>query len=224
MSPTRIEQLVAAWRDRGESHQEAIDWSRAKPNWRRDLPTLAEFISELPSKLNRTLIGEIFDNPDNGIDAKFTTVMIWGYGAVGYGSFRTKRMFASPDFQLKLEKSSQLSQSEQPLAAYRYLSKNKIDMLGPAFGTKWISFASPRSNPAPIYDSFISKWFQHFAADVFAQGPVSSLPWNPSTYSIYLNWMLEQSRLQDMKCDALELLIFQDAMQTFPNSSKWKNL
>ncbi len=215
---------MITWRQTGESEQESIDWSRAKTNWCRDLPDLAEFIDQLPTKLNRTFIAGVFDNENYELEAKFATVMIWGYGVVGYGSFRSKQMFASPDFQSKLEKSYQLSQSGQPLAAYKFLSKNKISMLGPAFGTKWISFTSPKLNPAPIYDSFISKWFQHFAADVFANTPISSLQWNSKTYSIYLNWMQEQAHLQDMKCNALELLIFQDAMRTFPNSSKWKSL
>lgn len=133
-------------------------------------------------------------------------------------------MFSSVDFQIKLDYSYQLSQSEQPLDAYKYLSKNRIEMLGPAFATKWISFASPRSNPAPIYDSFISKWFQHFAADAFTPVPISSLLWNLKTYSTYLSWMQGQANLLKVNTDDLELLIFQDAMRTLPNSSKWKTL
>jgi hypothetical protein len=120
VNPTRIEQLVASWRQNDESDQDPIDWSRAKINWCRDLPHLADFIDELPTKLNRIVIVEIFGDQDNGIEAKFATAMIWGYRVVGYGSFRTKKMFASADFKLKLEKSYQLSQSGQPLTAYEY--------------------------------------------------------------------------------------------------------
>ncbi len=220
----RLEQLVATWRKNGAFNQEPIDWSSAKANWKKDLPHLSGFIQELPTKLDRNLIKEVFENNEYGLEAKFATVMIWGYGVVGYGSFRTKKMFASADFQSKLEKSFQLSQSELPLEAYRFLSINRIQMLGPTFATKWISFASPQSNPAPIYDSFVSKWFQHFAADAFTPIPISSLLWNVRTYSKYLSWMQIQAHSFNMKSNDLELLIFQDALRSFPNSSKWKSL
>lgn len=72
----RLEQLVATWRKNGAFNQEPIDWSRAKANWRRDLPQLAEFIQELPIKLDRNLIREVFENNECGVEAKFATVMI----------------------------------------------------------------------------------------------------------------------------------------------------
>ena len=224
MSSDRLGQIFSTWILDGVTKQEPINWGQAKTNWLRDLPHLADFIDNLPTLLDRRLIREIIESEVHATEAKFATVMIWGYGVVGYGSFRTKKMFGSSDFRTKVEESYQLSASGHFLDAYKFLSKNKIKWLVPAFATKWISFASPSSNPAPIYDSFISKWFEHFTAEVFAPIPISSLLWNHKTYSAYVNWMQEQAYLLKMNTDDLELLIFQDAMRTFPNSSKWKNL
>ncbi len=224
MYSDRLEQLVATWRQDGAFNQEPINWEQAKTNWLRDLPYLVDFIDKLPTLLDRSSVREIFESEIHATEAKFATVMIWGYGVVGYGSFRAKRMFASSNFSEKIEESYHLSRSGHPLDAYQFLSKNRIEMLGPAFATKWISFASPSSNPAPIYDSFISKWFEHFAPEVFEPIPTSSLLWNFKTYSAYVNWMQEQASLLKVKTDDLELLIFQDAMRTFRNSSKWKTL
>lgn len=204
--------------------QEPINWERAKGNWLQDLPHLAAYIDHLPTLLDRRLIREIFENDTHAPEAKFATVMIWGYGVVGYGSYRTKKMFGSADFLPKIEESYRLSRSGNFLDAYKYLSKNKIESLGPAFGTKWISFSSPSSSPAPIYDSFVAKWFGYFAPEVFGVNSNSSLLWNLKTYATYAAWMQEQAQILSVKIDDLELLIFQDAMRTFPNSSKWKSL
>ncbi len=224
MYSDRLEQLVAIWKQDGAFNQEPINWEQAKTNWLRDLPHLADFIDQLPTLLDRDSVREIFESDVHATEAKFATVMIWGYGVVGYGSFRAKKMYASSNFSEKVEESYHLSRSGRFLAAYKFLSKNRIEWLGPAFATKWISFASPSSHPAPIYDSFISKWFQHFASEVFNPIPISSLLWNPKTYATYVNWMQEQASLLQVSTDKLELLIFQDAMRTFPNSSKWKTL
>jgi hypothetical protein len=224
MSSDRLGPLVATWKENGALHQEPINWEPAKSNWLRDLPHLVDFIENLPILLDRRSIREIFESEFHATEAKFATVMIWGYGVVGYGSFRTKKMFGSSDFLAKVEESYRLSRSGHFLDAYRFLSKNRIEWLGPAFATKWISFASPTSNPAPIYDSFVSKWFGHVVPDVFGPISSSSLPWNLKTYATYVNWMQEQAGLLNVNIGDLELLIFQDAMRTFPNSSKWKTL
>ncbi len=224
MSSDRLGQLVNTWKLEGATKQEPINWGQAKTNWRRDLPHLSDFIDELPILLDRGSIKQIFENDTHPTEAKFATVMIWGYGVVGYGSHRGKKMFESSNFSKKIDESYNLSREGKFLEAYKFLSKNRIEWLGPAFATKWISFSSPVTNPAPIYDSFISKWFEKFATEAFSQAPVSSLLWNLRTYSAYANWMQEQADLLKVKTDDLELLIFQDAMRTFPNSSKWKDL
>ena len=206
------------------NHLEPIKWDQAKTNWLRDLPGLAIFIRQLPTRLDRGTIREIFESGDHVPEAKFAVVMIWGYGVVGYGSHRTKKMFASSNFSEKIHASYHLSQSGRSLDAYKFLSKNRIEWLGPAFATKWISFASPSSNPTPIYDSFVSKWFEQNVPEVFGTIPLSSLLWNLKTYATYINWMQKQAKSLKVKIDDLEMLIFQDALKNFPNSSKWKGL
>ena len=99
-------------------------------------------------------------------------------------------------------------------------AKNRIQQLGPAFGTKWLSFISPSSQPAPIYDSFIAMWIEKFARKEFAQTSTSSEVWSKKTYSTYLEWMLSNSKEFGLKPDDLELIIFQDATQEFSTPAR----
>lgn len=224
MNVDRLGMLVETWREEGAAQQEPTNWVRARGNWLKDLPHLTDLIESLPTRLDRTFLRELCQSSTATPDAKFAAVMIWGYGVVGYGSFRTRKMFSTPGFLEKIEESYRLSQIGDYLDAYKYLSKNKIELLGPAFGTKWISFSSPSTNPAPIYDSFVAKWFGYFAPEVFDVNSNSPLLWNLKIYSTYADWMQEQAHRYGVKIDDLEFLIFKDALQAFPTTSKWKTL
>jgi hypothetical protein len=150
--------------------------------------------------------------------------MIWGYGDLGYGSFRVNKMFSSTGFEEKIQESFELANSGKVMDAYEYLSKNRIQQLGPAFGTKWLSFVSPKSKPAPIYDSFIAMWVAKFAKKEFSNISTSSEVWSKKTYGTYYDWMLLNSSEFGIKPDDLELVIFQDATLEFAVKSKWKSL
>jgi hypothetical protein len=110
------------------------------------------------------------------------------------------------------------------LEAYEFLSKNRIQQLGPAYGTKWLSFASPNVKPAPIYDSFIALWVGKYADTDFVEVSTSSEVWSKKTYATYFEWMISNSEEFGIKPDDLELVIFQDAMLEFSNKSKWMDL
>ena len=110
------------------------------------------------------------------------------------------------------------------MEAYEFLSKNRVQQLGPAFGTKWLSFASPSGQPAPIYDSFIAMWIKKFAKNEFAEVSISSEVWSKKTYGTYFEWMVSNSAEFALKPDELELVIFQDATTEFSAKSKWSSL
>ena len=150
--------------------------------------------------------------------------MIWGYGDLGYGSYRVKKMFSTPGFQERINLSYELASTGLVMEAYEYLSKNKVQQLGPAFGTKWLSFVSPSAQPAPIYDSFIAMWVNKFAKREFGEVSTSSEVWSKKTYGTYFEWMISKSNEFALKPDELELVIFQDATSEFSVKSKWSNL
>ena len=211
----RISKLISQWQKSGSAPQEAFDWSNSRDNWTKDLPQMRKFVESLPKSLDRTFLREVAQNQDFTPIEKFTATMIWGYGDVGYGSYRVKKMFNSLDFVRKIENSYSMCHSNEPLTAYSYLSKNRIEQLGPSFGTKWISFVTPPHSPAPIYDSLIGNWFSTFAAADFQGVSLNPEVWSLKTYSSYFLWMNKVANKHSIKCDDLELVIFQEASNLF---------
>jgi hypothetical protein len=213
--------LFADWKKAQSTPQEAFDWSRALANWQRDLPQHSEFISRLPSKIDRTFLRTLIASQENSVMEKFLAVMIWGYGDVGYGSYRVKKMVSSEGAEWKIVRVFDFCQDGKPLAAYEFLAANRVTQLGPAFGTKLISFFTPRDVVAPIYDSFIWKWMDIYAKDAFENGSSSSEVWSLKIYAKYLDWMKFHSSKFGCFGDDLELVIFRDALNKFSTNSGW---
>lgn len=220
----RLASKVAEWVQSGSPAQGAFDWSKSRGNWERDLPTEKLFIDSLPDALSREDVRRISESKKSTVTEKFVTSMIWGYGDLGYGSYRVKKMFSTPGFEEKINRSYELAKTGLVIEAYEFLSKNRVQQLGPAFGTKWLSFVSPISQPAPIYDSFIAMWVRKFAKFAFAEVSMSSEVWSKKTYVTYFEWMISNSAEFGIKPDELELVIFQDATTEFSAKSKWSNL
>lgn len=214
----RLNLIATKWSNAGNPAQEAFDWSKSRRNWKRDIPSLNSFIEALPPALDRNFVRKVCDQAGTTTPQKFVTTMIWGYGNLGYGSFRVKKMFATPDFSEKLENSLELAKAGDILGAYEYLAQNRIQQLGPAFGTKWLSFISSEKQPAPIYDSFVSLWIQKFAKNEFPDMTMSSESWSKKIYAAYLDWMRDQAAALGLQVNDLELIIFQDAAIEFANS------
>jgi hypothetical protein len=224
MTNLRLSKLAKEWRASGSPEQEAFDWSKSRANWMRYLPKQADFIASLPDRLSRKDVRVICDDEEIEVTHKFLSTMIWGYGDIGYGSYRVNKMFRTESFEEVINQTYVLASTGQVKVAYEYLSKNRVHQLGPAFGTKWLSFASPKDQPAPIYDSFISLWVAEFAQEEFTHVPTSSEVWSCKTYFRYYDWMVQNSAALEILPDNLELLIFQDATVNFSNQSKWAHL
>lgn len=221
MENSRLKALVAAWKSSESIPQEAFDWTRSRANWQRDIPQHSDFIAHLPNEIDRSFLRSLINQDNFSIMEKFLTVMIWGYGDLGYGSFRVNKMFSSLGAEEKISLVYDFCQNRQPLSAYDYLAKNRVTQLGPAFGTKLISFFTPREVAAPIYDSFIWKWMSRYANDAFENGSCSSEVWNLKIYTTYLNWMSFHASRLNCYSDDLELVIFRDSLDQFSSTSSW---
>ena len=224
MGNRRLSLKVDQWNRLGKPPQEGFDWSKSRSNWCKDLPSQIEFIGSLPESLSRIDVRKISESIESTVIEKFVASMIWGYGDLGYGSYRVNKMFSTPGFHEKISESFELSSTGRILEAYEFLSKNRIQQLGPAFGTKWLSFSSPITKPAPIYDSFIALWVTKYAKKEFGEVSTSSEVWSKRTYATYFEWMFSNSLEFGIRPDDLELLIFQDATLEFSAKSKWMNL
>lgn len=220
----RLKRIYGEWVDAGSPSQTGFDWTRSRANWQRDIRSHKLFVETLPSILDRRAVRRIAKLPKFEVTEKFLATMIWGYGDLGYGSYRVGEMFQSNDFQGKIQFSHELASEGDVIGAYHFLAENRIRQLGPAFGTKWIYFVSSPEFSAPIYDSVVSKWIERYASKEFQGISTSSESWNLKTYARYLEWARLGSAELGINAGELELIIFQDAFSWFPTRTKWANL
>lgn len=189
--------------------------------WESTFPEHAEFIEGLPSAIDREDVRVVCESTLNSIIEKFLTVMIWGYGDRGYGPFRVSKMLKQEDTNHVLTQAYEFCQNGDPKAAYEFLARNRIYMLGPSYGSKFITFCVPRDVGAPIYDSLISMWISEFASKDFQNLGTSSERWNLSTYSSYWDWVKIHSEYLGCFPDEIELVLFRDAQLRFSKASIW---
>ena len=147
--------------------------------------------------------------------------MVWGYGDRGYGPYRVTQMMAQGNAEDVLTQVYEICQSGDAKGAYNFLNKNRIRMLGPSYGSKFITFCTPRDVGAPIYDSLIALWIAEYAKKEFLDVTTSSESWNLNTYSKYWDWIKNSSVELECYPDEIELVLFRDAESRFSKASKW---
>lgn len=213
--------LIQSWKLSGSLEQEGFDWSSGKDNWINAFPNESKFIASLPDEIDRITVRKICNSKKYSVLQKFLAVMVWGYGDRGYGPYRVTQMLNQPHAESVLAQVYEFSQSGNPLEAYDFLRKNRIRILGPSYGSKFITFCTPREVGAPIYDSLISFWVKAFAEEEFSGVPTSSENWNLKTYTRYWNWIKQHSDELDCFPDEVELVLFRDAEKKFSKGSNW---
>lgn len=219
---SRLVELLKLWQSTGSVPQESFNWSASKANWIFSFPEHASFIENLPLNINRADLVSISNSTDCNVIEKFLAVMIWGYGDRGYGPFRVKGMLGQANSTEVLENLYRLASSGQPIDAYSLLSRDRIKGLGPSYGTKVISFWTPRATGAPIFDSFIGKWLSEFAAVEFRNVPTEPSSWHIKSYKTYRDWVLHHSEQLSCFSDEVELAIFRESEALFSSRSSWR--
>lgn len=216
-----VEGLVRDWRLISSPKQEGFDWSTGRSNWIEGFPLDSEFLTQLPNEINREKVRDICNSERFNLREKFLSVMVWGYGDRGYGPYRVTKMLEQENSLQLLEHVYQFCTQGSPTDAYTFLKENRIRNLGPSYGSKFISFCTPRELGAPIYDSFIAKWIAQFAINDFLGVNISPESWNIKMYSEYLTWI--KLHAVELNCfpDEVELVIFRDAERRFAGTSGW---
>ncbi len=217
----RLTGLLKKWQIEGSQPQDSFDWSSSRPNWVKAFPAHEGFIARLPSAIGREDVIKICQGKKHSVIEKFLSVMIWGYGDRGYGPYRVSKMLSQPHAESVLQAAYDLCQASKPKEAYQYLTQNRIRNLGPAFGTKYLAFCTPREVGAPILDSFVGLWLKEFADKDFEGVGLNYLNWNLKTYSRYWDWVKEHAESFSCNPDDVELVIFRNAEEVFSSSSKW---
>jgi hypothetical protein len=167
----------------------------------------------LPNRLTRQVVRDACllaaDSPADAQRA-FLTVMAWGYGQVGYGPFRVRRLLeATPDADAQLQAAACKLAEHGPVEAYALLGDHgapRLARLGPAFGTKFLYFCSPAgSQPALILDRLVAAWLR---ANTGLS--LNETRWSVSTYKRYLQTMFGWADELNATADKIETCIFAD--------------
>ncbi|WP_165770441.1 hypothetical protein [Brevibacterium aurantiacum] len=168
---------------------------------------------------NKTDIHPIVENADDAVKV-FLLAMLWGYGLVGYGPFRTRRILDRPEAAAELFEVAVKAQEMGGLAAFRLIAERRseasrpfLKWLGPAFGTKYIYFLTAMTESqktTPVMDAVVYRWFRNHAPD----RPLRVDFWHSRSYELFLNSLDEWTsditkRLgQEIRIDDVEYLIF----------------
>jgi hypothetical protein len=202
---------MESWRANGSPRQQGMAWPRER--WIDHLPEHEGLLEAVPDVLDRETVRRAC--ADANVDgtraaAAFITVMAWGYGGVGYGPHRTRRILTgTPDAGDRLAEASRRLGKHGASAAYASLSRMdacRLVGLGPAFGTKYLYFsqARPADTTALILDSFVASWVRR-ETDL----DLNPLGWSVATYQRYVDQMHQWAATLGCASDDLESSIFQ---------------
>jgi len=194
----------------GQHPQPGIGWSMA--SWEK-LENEADrnFVRGLRNPIQREHVRNYGLEASKSLIAArraFLATMVWGFGNVGYGRWRTERMMATANFENKIFKVAELLGAKRTLDAYQSLAlKNRIVGLGPAFGTKYLYFARGRDaeqSPPLILDRLVAQWLrENISLDL------NPVPWSQGTYKTYLEEIHRWANELNVTAEKLECCIFQ---------------
>lgn len=201
--PEAIELLIAEWRERGEPAQRGIEWPRAR--WIEAFPAYRACFDELPRELDRRAVRAAVLGALGRGDAlaAFLPVMAWGYGRVGYGPHRVQQMLAPGERAAaqKLAEAASVAQRGDPVEAYRLLDgRCRLDMLGPAFGTKFLYFVG---GGALILDRLVADGLKRVASIA-----IRPTRWDDRAYSSYLEVLGRWADGLRVEPDVVEQVLF----------------
>jgi hypothetical protein len=144
--------------------------------------------------------------------------MIWGYGTVGYGGFRTKRVLTENEASgERLAQVAWIAANEGGPIAFEWLAQpqHRLRWLGVAFATKFLFFCAANGTgpPAPVLDRLVRNWIWR------STGWSLSLEWNVADYRAYVSAVSAWGAELGVTPGDVEMLMFQLAADAEPASS-----
>lgn len=236
-TPDALITTYERWQTAGRPTQVPSKWNRN--SWTNQLGKYKEFFNSLEDdRIDRkqaVQLSPIVTNEEEAVKV-FLLAMLWGYGLVGYGPFRTRRILDRPEAAAELLEVAQVAQSDGGLAAFKLIADRRnggersfLKWLGPAFGTKYIYFLTAKNNPqepAPVMDAVVYRWFRKHAPDRKLRVDF----WHTPSYEQFLNSLEEwaaditQQFDQEIQIDDVEYLIFAEGSRFEGNdwSESWE--
>ncbi|MFD2467497.1 8-oxoguanine DNA glycosylase OGG fold protein [Amycolatopsis silviterrae] len=217
--PAALTSTVRRWREEGEPAQPAVRWSRDA--WRKHFPDRHAFLDALPDRVDRAEATRHAAHATTpaGAEQAFLAAMIWGYGRVGYGPWRTARVLSeNPDAPARLAEVALVAREHGGLAAFRDLASGPLRYLGVAFGTKYLRFVTAAAGQAsaPILDAVVRRWL---ATHTGLRLTIDE--WRPASYEKYVALLTSWSVQLGLAADTVEELIFRSAVSQGQWSESW---
>lgn len=217
-APDALQEAVQQWKAVGARQQPPSRWSPDR--WQRRFPEHADYLAELPQPISRIdVVGFCLvasEGPEQATKA-FIAAMIWGYGPVGYGGYRTKRVLTENDGAGEtLATVAGIARDQGGPAAFEWLARrqNRLRYLGVAFATKYLFFCAENGHgqPALVLDRLVRDWMAKTL-----DWPLN-LEWDVEDYRKYVDRMSAWAVGLDIEPGDLEMLVFQLAANGDPQS------
>lgn len=205
-----------------DSNAQAIEY--VSKRWERHFPgdvSLKMVTEKYPGVITRGDLAQLARiakrrRDDDSARALFLGAMLWGYGTVGYGPYRTARMLGAPNARKVLVATLHYVLAGQIRKAYEEF---RLPWCGPAFFTKYFYFAGLESDLRPrplILDTVVAnvleRWLRvgvnGIARVVREKGRITEIARDPDGYERYIQ--LLNGWAEELKCapDGLELFLF----------------
>lgn len=210
-APVAVVEVLSRWSVSGKQTQPGSAWSRGA--WVAAFPAHAEMLNGLPELIDRDAVRAICAraaSDDDSAEAAFIAVMAWGFGRVGYGIHRTRRILTeTTNARERLRLVAQTVADSGAIAAYARFARrddSRLRGLGPAFGTKYLYFCQPTGPGvrALILDDLVAAWLLRET-----KLDVPSAVWSEATYRRYLDRMHAWAAELGCEPDELEFCMFQ---------------
>ncbi len=193
------------------------------PEWIERFPGDAKFLKSVAKNLNRRSVRKVCSQRSTcSLRQKFLVVMLWGYGPYAVGAARTLKIIRQPEFESKLKQVYNLAKSGRHIDAISFMAIDPIKYFGPAYGTKFVYFCSPRNVCAPIYDMRVRKWLGKYAKNELYGASLNRERWHTNSYLAWSQWLQSQAKLLKANWEDLEYLIFEDAKSISGEGKKRK--
>ncbi len=185
--------------------------------WQTTLSEHHALLASLPDEIDRKTVARIAASAAEGEQQavqSFIAAMVWGYGPIGYGAFRTARVLReNPQSPAVLHQTAQIVRRDGGAAAFEWLKQHRLHQLGVSFATKYLYFCNAPDAPrALILDRLVQRWLRVHA------GCHVRLDWHSRDYGRYLDTATTWARELDTNPDTVEYLMFSDSLKEQPES------